>query len=418
MSGPALAIVGMRRSGTSSISQVLSRLGVSFGDPSQLFSADSFNEEGYWEHKALSAIHRKFRMSLDLGSVDCDPTPPDWFDRPWSKTLLEAGVRCLRESFLGSRGPWAWKDPDASLALPFVYEMSRRAGFEPHVLLAVRNPSDTARSDLRRTDTPEFETVGSWLAHTLTALHDSRSHPRSIVIFSEFLAQPRETLEPVVRSLGLNPSDGEWEQAVASIRPDLVHSNLGHGGLGSHPLLVQRTYSACTRAANGFDPDIEAELESCYAEFEGYRRLFLRRRLELATLGAMWGGGEKRHARSTYRPNGNWQVVSIETNAAPETPVELFLYPLPANVWIRKAVWRQGDKTIEALLEPGRSGKLSSLGELICVSLIHGTDQVIVRTPQEDGPFSLELELMVESNNLVIGDTYRVLSEAYRYRRS
>lgn len=415
MESSPLAIVGMRRSGTSSVSLALNRLGISFGPETELFKADQFNEEGYWEHKALAAIHRHFRMSLNLVSSDCDPVPPTWKERPATELLLARAQRCLAEQFLPIAGPWAWKDPDASLALPFVYEVSGRLGFEPHVLICVRNPYDTAMSEARRRGKPEIETVGSWLAHTLTALWDSRSHRRTVVMFSDLLEEPRSALAPTLLALGVEPTEATWAAVSGAIRPELVHSNTGLDALQTYPALVGRVYELCIRAARGIDPAFEAEIEACWIEFDGYRRMFWRPRLEEAALGVLWEfEGRSQVVQTSYRPVPEWQSLSIPTGAASGSKVQLYLYPLPAVVWIRRVAWNSPSGVCEAILEQGASGNLHERHGLRCVNLLHGPDQLVLTTPAGPGPFTLEIEFLVESSNLVIGVTYKSLSELCR----
>ncbi|MDR3690874.1 MAG: hypothetical protein P4L46_15960 [Fimbriimonas sp.] len=415
MQPKALAIVGMRRSGTSSVCIALNRLGVSFGAEEQCHAGNAFNEEGFWEHKALTGIHRTFRMSLNLIAVDCDPMPVDWRERPACEFFVSRAVRCLEEHFLPIAGPWAWKDPDASLALPFVYEVGQRLGFVPQLLICVRHPYDVARSELRRKNVPELESVGNWLAHTLGALAGSRGRRRHVSLFADFLADPRRALTPTVVALGIVPTDAEWEQAIASVRRDLVHSQSDHALLDRYPPLVKKVYDLCRLAASDPQSDIDDEIDRCSEEFQAYRQMTQRPALDEAVLGAMWERGlESRNTQIAYRPTGSWQMVRIETGALPASPVQLYLYPLPANVWIRRATWRHGEHATEGVVESGRSGNLREQFGLSCVSIIHGPDQVVVRTPAAKGPFALELEFLVESNNFVIGDTYRVLSEMCR----
>jgi hypothetical protein len=405
----------MRRSGTSSLSLVLNRLGVAFGAESQRFRGDDFNAEGYWEHKSLTAINRRFRASLNLVSVDCDPTPEDWRELPATEHFVRQGVDCLRTHFLSLPPPWAWKDPDASLALPFVYEVGKRIGLDPFLLIAVRHPSEVAQSELRRKGAPELQTIGAWLAHTLNALHDSRFRRRSIVVFSELMRDPRQVLESPLKEAGIVPSDAEWAEAQSAIRPDLVHGRAELSALDTLPPLVGCVYDLCLRAAKGFDLALDDEIESCYREFECTRQMFWRPPLEEATLAASWKRGlETRFAEVPYRATSGWQTVTIETGALPASPVKLFLYPLPANVWIRRAVWRYRDQISDAVLESGSSGNLSHRFGLASVSLLHGPDHLIVKTPSAKGPFALELEFLIETNSLIVGETYKFLSERLR----
>jgi len=279
----------------------------------------------------------------------------------------------------------------------------------------VRNPVDVVQSEKRRRGSPELETIGAWLAHTLNALHDSRNFPRTVISFSSFLEDPCRALSPTVAAIELDPSEEEWENSVASVRRDLVHSNSSDDALDAYPALVHRVYSLCLLAASDPHAVIEDEIEACYREFESYRQMFWRPALEEATVGAMWERRqESQYAQVPYRPSQTWQTVYLEMGALPCSPVQLYLYPLPANVWIRKAVWHFGGAEAEAQLEAGRSGNLRQQLGLACVSILHGPDHVLVRTPSAKGPFTLELELLVESNNLVIGETYKVLSDLCR----
>jgi len=404
----------MRRSGTSSVSQALNRLGVSFGPASELYQADDFNRAGYWEHRGLAGIHRRFRMSLDLNSVECDPAPGDWQERPATEFFLSQAADCIRRSFLTLQGPWAWKDPDASLALPFVYETARRLDFQPFLAICVRNPADTAASESSRRGSPEMETIGAWLAHTLVALHDSTNRPRTIISFSALLRDPRKALEPFTDQFGLRPTEEQWSSAVASVQAGLVHSNSTVDRLSHYPPLVRRVYELCMLEADrpGSTGD---ELESCWQEFEGMRQMIRRPRLEEALAGAIWHHeGSQQVSQIAYRPTGSWQTVMLSLQAPPATLLSVFLYPLPANIWIRKAAWRLADAEAPAVPLAGTSAVATRQGNLLRLSLVHGPDHFRIVTPPDSGPLALELELLIESGNLVVAETYKRLSEAMR----
>ena len=53
---PAVIVLGMHRSGTSLLAEVLSRLGLDLGPLEDLLPADAGNARGYWEPKRLVAI--------------------------------------------------------------------------------------------------------------------------------------------------------------------------------------------------------------------------------------------------------------------------------------------------------------------------------------------------------------------------
>ena len=410
MQAKSLAIVGMRRSGTSSVSQVLDKLGVSFGPEEELFRGDEFNEEGYWEHKALAAVHRKFRMSLNLTSLEVDPLPDDWLERPATEHLLSQGQQVMEKFFAPLPTPWAWKDPDASQSLPFVYEYSRRAGVgRPHALICVRNPSDVAKSEIRRRSVPEMETISSWLAHTVAALQGALAGSRSVVMFSDFLADPVRALTPTVEALGLRPSPQTWIDATAAVRPELVRSHSNQDALNIYPDFVLRTYDLCLRASHG--EEVTNEIQNCFTEWKALRGLFAQPEVDETPLTLQWERGSRSMtADQKYRPGRTWQTVSVEVDALPGTIVKVFIYPLPATVWIRKGEWRHGEETSEVAILAGKAGNLRKEFDMTCVTLLHGPDQFVVKTPNSKGPYILMLEFLVETNSLVTADTFGWLS--------
>lgn len=406
-----LGIVGMRRSGTSSVCLALSRLGVFFGESARLLPGDAFNEEGYWEHQELCSALRKFRASLGLISVEYDLTPDDWRERPQTEHWLGVWQDRLEREFLPSSTPWAWKEPDASLALPFVREASTRVGAELSLLICVRNPASVARSDQARSGSVPEQTVGAWLAHTLAALRESRGVARRVVLFEEFLSSPGKVLTPVVQDLGLSPSEEAWKAAEGSIRQDLAHHRLGAEALAPYPDLVRQTYELCLRAAQGIDA-VEGEIDALYEEYLAWRKMFSRRPVETVQAMAQWpSAAEFAHAHASYRLGEGWRKVAFAVDARPGDPVWLFLYPLPATVWVRSARWVRDGVSAEAELTPGRYGEMRHRTQATSIATLYGPDQAVVMAPAGAGPWTLELELLVETSEVQTGQVFKTLSE-------
>ena len=412
MQPKALGILGMRRSGTSSVCIGLNELGVSFAKEEQLFSGDEFNQDGYWEHKALGGILRRLRSSVALRSLDCDPLPTNWLDYPASEYLVTQGSQVLQKYFLNLATPWAWKDPDASLSVPFVVECHGRLSVPLHFLICVRHPAEVVQSERRRSGIPEMETIGAWLAHTLVALQDSRRMGRTVIHYEDYLKDPTKALGPTVDALGLKPTDMNWQSATSKVRSVLAHHRARPGDLASYPALVQRVYDLAVRATAGFDIALETEIDECRMEFDAWRMMLGRRSIDFAQGGAQWvRGGNAEQAEFRYRLGEGWQHITIETRALPSSPVALHLFPLPGNIWLRNARWRTDTQDIEATFEPGRAGNLRNQFGLSLVSVLHGVDQVMVRTPGVKGPFTLEFDILAHSGDLITAETFKHLSE-------
>lgn len=78
----AFCILGMHRSGTSLVAQVLDRLGVVFGPREELLIANEDNPKGYWEIERV--VHANDWILQELGRRwdTAFPLPRGWYDRP------------------------------------------------------------------------------------------------------------------------------------------------------------------------------------------------------------------------------------------------------------------------------------------------------------------------------------------------
>ena len=414
LEGKAVVIVGMCRSGTSSVAGALAKLGVYFGQQEHLYQGDKHNEGGYWEHKAVNAAHRKFHLSLNLAGLDVDPLPEDWRERPMTESMVNGTSQMLQAHFSG-RPIWGWKDPQASTLLPFVNDVFDRSGISPVLILCVRNPIDVAASQKRRQGSPATQTLGGWLLSTLATLRDSKGMFRTVVMYSSFLQNPRPFLEPVAKQLEIKATDEQWRSVIDWVRPELSHGADRYDELSGYPEAFKKAFDICQEAAN--DPvalnqgAFDDRVESLWAEWLTWHDLFSRPPFPEASFNLSWErAGERQIQETAYRPVRNWQVIKCPSRALPGSRVSVLIYPLPAIAWIRKAVWKQGDNELPAKLLPGQHGQLDEQSGFQRVWLFYGFEQIAVEAPIAKGAFELEMEVLIETSNIISGMTYQDLT--------
>ena len=411
----AIVIVGMCRSGTSSVAGALAEWGVSFGKSEQLYAADAHNETGYWEHKYVNAANRKFHQSLNLRSLDSEPIPEDWLDRPMSNTFTNGMVNVLRTHFDGLPD-WGWKDPQASTLIPYVREVYQRLSIEPKLIICVRNPLNVARSQAKRQGSPERQTIGAWLLNTLAALKDSKDISRRVVLYESLLADPIAALKPIAEMIGLHPTENQVDAVLKHVNPSLSHGTSLESDLSGYPSIVSRTYELCRSVSDAPETldteQFHEELNQLWSEWLTWHDLLERSEMGEVNFSLSWERrGEIQVQDSTYRPNKHWQTVRCTSKALPGSRVSLVVYPLPAIIWVRKAVWRQGESEMPVQLLPGRHGQLDSHEGLQRIWVFHGTEQAAVQSPVAKGSFELELEILVETSSLITGMTVQDLSQ-------
>ena len=76
-----LLVVGMHRSGTSALTRVINLHGAFLGR--ELLPPAPENESGFWENRAIFALHERWLAELGRSWYDSRPLPPDWKDSAW-----------------------------------------------------------------------------------------------------------------------------------------------------------------------------------------------------------------------------------------------------------------------------------------------------------------------------------------------
>ena len=212
----AICIIGMHRSGTSMIAQLLHQLGLYLGPDNQLLGATSANTDGHFEHKGFLKINRAL-LEYFQGSWE---SPPQWKAGWQTDTALEPlrGDARVLIAELSARSPWGWKEPRTTVLLPFWKSLVPGLRF----MICVRSPLDVAKSLAKRNGMPVEQGMFVWHRYTRAALEDSEGSPRLIVHYEDFFIDPATTIERLARFCGLQ-KPANISLVESGIRPELRH---------------------------------------------------------------------------------------------------------------------------------------------------------------------------------------------------
>ena len=398
--GQPVLIVGMHRSGTSAMAQVLSKLGVFFGDPQDLHGADYANADGYFEHKRIQKIIRKFELSLSLSNLGVDPLPAEWTNYPFTGNLTSQLDDALIESFEGHKC-FGYKDPDCSWLLPF---FDTAIGDQaPFTIICVRDPREVADSQLKRNGAPVAATLATWIGSTLTAIHDSRFGLRAVVMYQDLLENPEKTISRLLRDMDfLDPTAHQVADAVASINPRLRHNTEQLDTDDDPTGLTKDIMDLCRRVSTHTDGFIHGAYNSeTTALLQRADQLSAMYSPSLPVGHASFSWPRSGEATVTFHPCRCWQTLSFPIDAPPGTEVVGHLYGLPAEIWIRKSVWKTATKQRHVPVQAGRHATLAGHENFTCLLNSAGPDQLKFTVPNEKGPATLELEILVQCSNLI-----------------
>ncbi len=249
-------VIGMHRSGTTMVTQMLERLGLFVG------RAKDDNWEAHFFRRLNDWVLWQCGVSWD------EPVGSRWLAhaprvREQACDYLELSLRSPRVvSYLGAARwarartpyrlaePWGWKDPRNTFTLPLWMQLFPRArivhvfrhGVDVANSLCVRQVASIERKvaryrrrrwlhrfapkRARLTESPRCTTLEGafslWEEYTRQSrLEAARHADRAMEIrYEDFLASPRPHLERLARFCGLPADDGAIDRAAGQIKPE------------------------------------------------------------------------------------------------------------------------------------------------------------------------------------------------------
>ncbi len=235
-------VTGMHRSGTSFLAQVLDQLGADFGDPQNLFRADKWNQNGYFEHvgvvdtnnRMILGPRAKMEYWLDENERFSSRLKNALLSRKWKYFLFPAlkkiharagdyatDLRAVHDQYQGK----FVKDPRFCLTLsPW-----RDRGPLEGLVFSYRHPSLVAGSLARREKLPRGFGYRYWLYHVQNFFRQLQPGDRLLLVdFDAFFSDLTRDAEyeKIARWLtGTGLEAGQLESLKAILDLDLRTQN-------------------------------------------------------------------------------------------------------------------------------------------------------------------------------------------------
>ena len=262
----AYVVLGMHRSGTSSVAGTLALLGAAA--PRTLMRPAEDNPKGFWESEVAAAFNDRL---LAAGGSSWN----DWrrFSPPSDPAWAEEAGRVLDAEF-GDAGAIVLKDPRICRFFPFWRRVLEGAGYAPLIVAPVRDPLEVAASLNARNGMDPARAQRLWLRHVLDGEAASRGLPRHVMGWDAFLGDWRgETAHMAARlNRPLSPTPDQAQAVDAFLSADLRRQTPGDG---RRPALVARTYTALLDLArHGEHADLHRTLDALRTEFDRACALF------------------------------------------------------------------------------------------------------------------------------------------------
>lgn len=260
----ALVVLGMHRSGTSSVAGALTLLGAAA--PRTLMAPADDNPRGFWESNVVMSLDDQLLAELGASWNDWHPLNPPRQSDPRIAAALRAEF--------GEAETIVLKDPRMCRLFPAWRATLIEAGYQPLILTPLRHPSEVAASLVARNPITRAQGLRLWLRHVLDAEAASRGLPRHLMRWSDFMSDWRAQVTVINARLGTSlapvAEDGGAE-IDAFLTPDLHRQKDD----GPTPALVARAWSLLgDLARHGDHPDLHAALDDLRTAFDQASRLF------------------------------------------------------------------------------------------------------------------------------------------------
>ena len=268
-------VLGMHRSGTSLLAELLDKCGV-FGNDESL-PADSRNPRGYWEYAPL--VHFNRRLLASIGSHSFLP-PADEDDLvlcaraselPWKNEAAR-----LASAMRAHDRAWYWKDPRLAVTFPFWQQFWG----EPAFVIAVREPFDIARSLQKRDGLPISAGLLLWQRYMMRVLRNTETcRPRVFVQYERLLSEPEAECHRLCTFLsthcqlgGATAEHQRREQMISAISPEL-RRNANDGSFLTRPegtIGQKHLYQHLQSMADGRNKSFDLDAVEIYPGWRDY----------------------------------------------------------------------------------------------------------------------------------------------------
>jgi ubiquinone/menaquinone biosynthesis C-methylase UbiE/GT2 family glycosyltransferase/glycosyltransferase involved in cell wall biosynthesis len=257
-----IVVLGMHRSGTSLVGQILNNLGYSLGK--HPMPPGTENEKGYFENTKLMEFHDFVLEEAGSHWNDPHPIPAEWWTDSRLRHFSAKLAALIADEFEGC-DKMLIKDPRMCRLLPLWRAYFAAAGIRHRWLVLLRHPVSVAKSLERRDGFSRRYGFLLWVQHVLEAERQTRGEDRLLLTHEEVLGGAYAA--PIATLLEMSP-DAVRESGKGAVEPRLVHHHGSESEFDKErvSLLAKRSWEELTRPAGEGGARRDA-LDSLWDEF-------------------------------------------------------------------------------------------------------------------------------------------------------
>ena len=225
----AYLVLGMHRSGTSAVTQVLALAGASL--PENVMAGDEHNAKGYFEPWKIALLNDGRLRASGAAWDDIFAFPYRALSTKDERGWLNRAEALFEEEYAEVRYPLL-KDPRVTVLMPFWRTVLTELEVAARCVIPVRHPLAVAGSLARRNGFAPEKSVLIWTAYMLAAEAYTRDLPRAFVSYDGLLSDWRKEVARIEAAHGA-PLPKMTETASRAIdrflTPELRHNDSATG---------------------------------------------------------------------------------------------------------------------------------------------------------------------------------------------
>lgn len=248
-------VVGMHRSGTSTLVRMFESVGFHAGSEDDFHPPTEHDPEGHREHRALWATNEA--LLAYIGRSWDDPVGIDWTaltDTQLGDVL--GAINAAAPAFTRTE-PWVAKDPRLCLTLPLWAKCVPAAAVFIH-----RDPLEVADSLHARDARPLRSGIALWEAYARSALRALTVLPHAFVGFAELVERPEQEMVTLLDRLGVTACA---DTAPVPFRPDRIRHRRSRSDTLCHLNTSQRELLLAVELLVAGHPDADAARQAVAA---------------------------------------------------------------------------------------------------------------------------------------------------------
>lgn len=207
-------MLGMHRSGTSLLANIVGALGVHLGEDDELMPPSGNNVFGYYELDALKVLNDHILNSFNGSWKRPVKVHPDKVAEEFTnnaKNILKSLKR--KSSVIG------FKDPRLAMTIDFWSQLSQGNEY----IYIFRHPISTAKSIAKAESINIGTAFKLWREYNEAILRFLEGKKFLLIRYEDILSQPETEVARIIEYLSLNPKESEIQRAINSVVPAVDH---------------------------------------------------------------------------------------------------------------------------------------------------------------------------------------------------